>query len=51
MKTHQLILTINENDYITLESGTLEYVTYMLNWYKAHERFFNGTFSIIELSK
>lgn len=51
MKKFQIILTstTNENDYIILGTyNNLEAANYMLKWYIAHQRFYNGTFSIKE---
>lgn len=34
---------------VVLESGTLEYCNDMLKWYKRHNEFFNGRFTIEKL--
>lgn len=47
--THQILLTKVNGQYIVLENGTLEYCERMLQWYIAHNSFFNGEFSIREV--
>lgn len=44
---YQLRLTLTDDDYCILEEGNFFLCQHMLDWHKAHERFFNGTFSIV----
>ena len=49
MEIYQIVLA-TDTSYIILENcKSLEEANYMLKWYKNHQKFFNGNFSIKEV--
>lgn len=49
--TYYLLLTDKKGDYIVLASDdNKDVIESNLNWYNAHKKFFNGSFSIEEIT-
>lgn len=48
MKKEYQIRLYQNNDYIILNTySTQEQANYMLQWYQAHKKFFNGNFEVV----